>query len=786
MAITRRDYGSSGVSRLRRRPRIFAIVAIALTTGVALSGLSLASAPAPAEAVTGGDFNAGNIISDAVFYNSDAMVPSQIQEFLNRQVTSCAAGYTCLKSFTENTINHPADAYCTSPYNGVAGQSAASIIYAAAQACGVNPQVLLVLLQKEQALVTSRSPSAAAYARATGFACPDTAPCAVDSLGFSNQVYKGARQYKIYRAQPNSFNYRAGRVNNIQYNPNPGCGSSPVYIENQATAGLYDYTPYQPNASALANLYGIGDGCGAYGNRNFWRIFSDWFGSTQGGGTLARTGANPQIYLVTADHKYPVNSGAVYVSLAALGPFQYTSQAYLDQFPTGIPATNLLRDPSNGSIYLAANGTKSKFTTCAMVATWGLGGSCGAYIDVMPSQLLKFVTGADVTAFPLDGSTGVIYSMANGVKRAVHSAAQITAIANGGPTAWSGFPSATLAAFPSGPDVLDPASVVKTASDPTLYLLTAGTSTLTPIDSGDVYSQFGAPSYTVITDGGKAASTVATSPLSIAVTCGSLQYIAGGGKLYAIPSASGLRTTTIDTANCAALPKASTPVTGALFLRQASNGYIYNITAGKKVFMSTMAQVNSLNGSNPLVLVPASDATMAGIPTQADVLAPASLQKTAGNSTIYFIDGASRKIPLSSFALAGEFGIRTYATASDAALSAYTATSSALTISVTCSSVRYLAGGGSLVAVTSADPGLPSTSLDAATCAALPKSSQSISGAVFLRLPSTGSIYFVSNGVRQFVTTMDRVNALNGSNPLVFVATDQDVLNAIPAGVNLS
>jgi hypothetical protein len=72
------------------------------------------------------------------------------------------------------------------------------------------------------------------------------------------------------------------KLNNyIQYNPNASCGGSNVYIQNQATAGLYNYTPYQPNASAINNLYGSGDSCGAYGNRNFWRMYNDWFGSTQ-------------------------------------------------------------------------------------------------------------------------------------------------------------------------------------------------------------------------------------------------------------------------------------------------------------------------------------------------------------------------------------------------------------------------------------------------------------------------------------------------------------------------
>ena len=54
-----------------------------------------------------------------------------------------------------------------------------------------------------------------------------------------------------------------------------------MYIRNQATAALYIYTPYRPNQGALNNLYGTGDSCSSYGNRNFWRMFTDWFGSTK-------------------------------------------------------------------------------------------------------------------------------------------------------------------------------------------------------------------------------------------------------------------------------------------------------------------------------------------------------------------------------------------------------------------------------------------------------------------------------------------------------------------------
>lgn len=34
----------------------------------------------------------------------------------------------------------------------------------------------------------------------------------------------------------------------------------------------------------MSNLYGTGDSCSAYGNRNFWRMYTDWFGSATGGG----------------------------------------------------------------------------------------------------------------------------------------------------------------------------------------------------------------------------------------------------------------------------------------------------------------------------------------------------------------------------------------------------------------------------------------------------------------------------------------------------------------------
>lgn len=253
-------------------------------------------------ALSGADFRAGRIVDDSIYFNGNTMSASQIQTFLDAKVPACdtygekmhssgqtraqygiskgyPAPYTCLKDYSQNTPYTAPNAYCSGPVSsGV--KSSAQIIFDVAQACNVSPKVLLVLLQKEQSLVTDDWPWSNQYEKATGFACPDTAPCDPAYGGFFYQVYNAARQSQRYIKEPHLFNYEAGQTSYIQYNPTASCGGGDVYIQTQATAVLYNYTPYQPNQRALDNLYGTGDSCSAYGNRNFWRMYIDWFGPT--------------------------------------------------------------------------------------------------------------------------------------------------------------------------------------------------------------------------------------------------------------------------------------------------------------------------------------------------------------------------------------------------------------------------------------------------------------------------------------------------------------------------
>lgn len=256
-----------------------------LVAAVAVGALLLVGLPAVvntevAQAATASDFKPGNIISDAQFYNGDAMDASSVQNFLNSQVPTCRSSYACLTNYRQSTPTMAASAGRCDTYPGSGSESAAEIIAKVGRVCGISQKAMLVLLEKEQSLVTMSNPSQGRFESATGMGCPDTAPCDSSVAGFFYQVYYAARQFKIYSTSPNSFNHIAGRNNNVRFSPNASCGSTSVYIENLATAGLYNYTPYQPNAAALNNLYGSGDSCSAYGNRNFWRIYTDWFGST--------------------------------------------------------------------------------------------------------------------------------------------------------------------------------------------------------------------------------------------------------------------------------------------------------------------------------------------------------------------------------------------------------------------------------------------------------------------------------------------------------------------------
>lgn len=277
---------------LRSRTIIFATFTFCMAAAISFLSTSNMTTSSAADA---SKFNPGNIISDAVMSNYNSMTKDEIQTFLDSKNKCNNTDYNYYLSLTKAQPNirwH----WAGEPYNGHfvclaeerfgdgevigSGMTAAEIIYDAAQVNKINPQVLLVLLQKESSLITDKVPNDYDYRKATGYGCPDTAACDSKYFGFKNQIYRAAELFR-YTLDHGSTTFREGHNNYVGYHPNASCGGTQVYIENRATASLYRYTPYQPNSAALNAGYGTGDVCSAYGNRNFYLYFMDWFGSTQ-------------------------------------------------------------------------------------------------------------------------------------------------------------------------------------------------------------------------------------------------------------------------------------------------------------------------------------------------------------------------------------------------------------------------------------------------------------------------------------------------------------------------
>lgn len=308
---------------LARITRRTLIIVSALLIGALVSGLLAYIHSDDASAARKEDWVTGNIISDAAFTDNASMSVQDIQAFLDRNVGSCdvwgsgtavefgyngtraqyaaangwqAPPYTCLNMYYEVPKTAPGGGMPANNYSNpnsrpAGSQSAAWIIRDAADRYNISPRVLLVKLATESAgpLTSDKWPLLSQYRYAMGAYCPDSGPggsanCNESYAGFSLQMYKSAELLRYYLNNMNQpwWPHKKPGINNILWNVvERGCGGADVNIQNKATAALYTYTPYQPNQAALNNMYGTGDNCSAYGNRNFWRVFWDWFGDTR-------------------------------------------------------------------------------------------------------------------------------------------------------------------------------------------------------------------------------------------------------------------------------------------------------------------------------------------------------------------------------------------------------------------------------------------------------------------------------------------------------------------------
>lgn len=712
----------------------------------------------PAEAASGVDFNPGNIISDAAFYDGRAMSATQVQDFLNQMVPECQSGYTCLKDYQQDTPAIAANAYC-SALPSVSNESAASILARVGAACNISQKVLLVLLQKEQSLVTHVWPSSYRFDKATGFACPDTAACDPTYNGFFYQVYYAARQFQRYAAEPTRYNYQAGRVNNVLYNPNTACGYSSFYIVNQATAGLYNYTPYRPNAAALSNLYGTGDGCSSYGNRNFWRIYTDWFGSPTLGTSLLRTTTDATVYLVTDSMKYPIPSINTLVALAPLGDVGYVSAEYLSRFPTGQNMGRAIRDPG-GTLYFYDRGTKLPFRSCGQVADYGYSCDSTSYVQLTEAQSVAFATGPILSSV-LGTVTGERFYISGGAKAEILDEQ-----------------SQMNAGLPSTINILTNEAIVNlgTAAPITrdgVFINKRGTPDYVLVDDGKTYTlssrvatQIGASSRAAgsLSSESMTLLPVASGAFSGVVSDGTQQSFVLGlqgrwnvsaGGFVGLESPIPLTAALLDTY----------PLLGELkngsFIKSPSNGSVYIIMPDNIRPISSWSALLALTSDGNPQIITVSNQLLSAFAQGPVALTAGTLYRTPENATVYFVDGVSSRVAFSSFLYPGEAGFNTFKFTSADRLNAYPLNPQLMTFGFTCDADKYVAADGALHYIPPeqyANFPLTYVEIDDFTCGQMKVGESAVN---FIRLP-TGSIYQLADGEKRKVPSMSRLAEING------------------------
>lgn len=763
-----------------------------------------------AQAINAASFDPGRIIDDGIFYDPGGMGSiTEVQNFLNAHVPACdtqgtgASGYGSLTNaqYAQQVLGWPGPPYvCLNNYyenpttgatsfeNGggafAGGISAAQIIYDSAQQYKINPKVLLVMLRKESLNLFSDSwPLKSQYKYAMGYACPDSGPnysaaCVSSKAGFYNQVNLSAWQLRYYYDNMGSYNFAPGRWNTIQYNPDPGCGTKDVYIQNYATASLYVYTPYTPNDAAL-NAYPGQAACGAYGNRNFWFFWQEWFGSPLLNGNFLRSVNDATVYLVGDKMKYPISDAGLLNAASVLGGVGYVSQTYLDNIPTGTLLGRNIQSPDGTNYFYDAN-IKLPFSTCAMVTNYG--SACGSAALLTQAQIDKFVNGPAVTN-GMKTTSGKTFYMINGTKREVFDDDSLRAASLAVP----GYNMLNENAFDYlayGMPFVRTDTIVKNRQDSTQQYLLNGA-----VAAGINTSQTSNTAFSTLPIGlldsssvQKLEKTTAKVDDYIKDEQGSTYVLSYDGKRK-IADTQGIPVSILPTQLNTTLVgklKGSGYLTTPALARTSGNSTVYALVNGEKRPLVAMEDLASLTGETSPYIAWLSGGLLDQVPTGNIIIGAGRLVKTPSSATVYMTDGYDKLIPMSSFISAYDLGLNlSIRTISDSILSKYVVTwgpASLLSSYAGCGVTNYIGMGGIAYSMTIA--GATPRQLSPETCNTLRKNT---TPPRFLRVQN-GTIYELRDGTVYPISSWSTYMNLRSTGSTATVDVSYDVISLLPKG----
>jgi LysM repeat protein len=757
--------------------------ALTIMTLTVFGLVAIPSEQEPAAALNGSMFNPGLIISDSVFYDFGAMKVKQVQAFLDSNVSGCVNVATpgCLKDFRLDTPAKDASPGRCAAMPSKTNITAAEAIVDVAVACGINPRVILVKLQKEMSLITMNNPQQWRYDRALGYNCPDGGvPCVESTLGFFNQIHRGAGQLNYYSNPAGPFTWlRVGATVSVAYQADrPTCGRKSFVLENKATAALYYYTPYVPNEAALNNLYGLGDSCSAYGNRNFWRFYTDWFGSTIGGGFLLEA-SNDDTYLIVDELKYKVSDPVLLASLAPLGPLGKVSKPYLESFRTAGELSPLVRHHSNDNVFFVSDGTRVRFSSCAQALEFAL--DCQSAVKLTRAQTSALPQGGMATNLIL-GDSNDRYLVESGKLREILNDQSVNAASIALPTP-SQIKRSSLGYLPVGQPIASNGSLVGNRETGALGVISDGSFfAIDPATATDVNFSpwFQGQGSTLSTQSIQALTAGPVIQSIVADDAGKQYLLTPTGKRLIQDTENWIEKPSVLPASVLNLiPTVAEELVTPAVVRSTTNATLFLVKDGelRPIQTSDRKAVRASLEENTVHRI--SPSALSQMRKGSQVIPPGALVRVG--STNFLVDGLTRLYKIPSSEQARALGLGAARTVKKAAVSSYERSGSLSGIKVTCRAQPHLVVAGKLVRVSEATfTQYPTTAreLDPGTCAAL--SISNAAGSRFIRTASN-QYFLVEDGKKRPIASKARYIALKGSGPSA-IPVDSVFANRVPTG----
>lgn len=450
-------------------------------------------------------YNPNRILEDNDILNSGAMNFGEIQDFLISRPGilknySTFNAYGELKTAAEIIYDAARNNYDCTGVTLSDKPTEAERALKCRRITTVNPQLLLVLLQKEASLIDDPTPSQGRLDAATGYGCPTGQGCNPYWKGFGKQVNSAALQFLAYMQEPQKYGFKIGEtyiakdkfsklqttaqamakpVTDPHSYTNIIASSEMVSVTptNQATAALYNYTPHAYNGNyntfLLWNKYFGKNETVIPPTNNLSRIFPD--------GSVIKAENDPQVWLISNGQKRHFANWSTFISRFRPEQIVTVTSNELDKYPTGAQIKfanySLVQTPDQ-QIYLLVDKEKRPFANSETYKKLGFNPAeleQATSDDLAGYQIGKTITASSTYitgALLQDIKTNEVFYVEDGNKYPVSAEIINLKYPSIIPTKKT---SAQLAVFATGsPVVLSDGSLVKTTTYPTVYLISGG------------------------------------------------------------------------------------------------------------------------------------------------------------------------------------------------------------------------------------------------------------------------------------------------------------------------